>query len=164
MLTLAGWHLEDVITTEQILKLATNQKGLNFKTGTEFGYCNTNYTLLAEAVKRITGQSFADFAKENIFDPLGMNNTQFYDDFQKVVKNRAYSYEIRNNEYIKKELNYSNVGPTSLFTTVEDLSKWVANFETHIVGGTKMMREFNEISLLDNNKPVVYRATKKDTL
>tara|TARA_R110002049_G_scaffold242263_2_gene416085 strand:- start:244 stop:1680 length:1437 start_codon:yes stop_codon:yes gene_type:complete len=164
LLTLAGWHLEDVITTEQILKLATNQKGLNFKTGTEFGYCNTNYTLLAEAVKRITGQSFADFAKENIFDPLGMNNTQFYDDFQKVVKNRAYSYEIRNNEYIKKELNYSNVGPTSLFTTVEDLSKWVANFETHIVGGTKMMREFNEISLLDNNKPVVYRATKKDTL
>lgn len=163
LLTLAGWHLEDVITTDQILKLAVNQRSLNFETGTEFGYCNTSFTLLAEAVKRITGQSFADFTRKNIFDPLGMNDTQFYDDFQKVVKNRAYSYEIRNGEYIKKELNYSNVGPTSLFTTVEDLSKWVNNFENPIVGNAKLIEEFNEISLLDNHQPVVYRATAEDT-
>lgn len=164
LLTLAGWHLEDVITTDQILKLAINQKGLNFETGTAFGYCNTSFTLLAETVQRITSQSFASFTKENIFEPLGMTSTQFYDDFQEVVKNRAYSYELRNSEYIKKELNYSNVGPTSLFTTVEDLSKWVNNFSSPIVGDSQLLKEFNKISLMDNNKPVVYRATAKDTL
>lgn len=164
LLTLAGWHLEDVITTDQIIKLAINQKGLNFETGTAFGYCNTSFTLLAETVKRITGRSFASFTKANIFEPLEMTNTQFYDDFQGIVKNRAYSYEIRNHGYIKKELNYSNVGPTSLFTTVEDLSKWANNFSNPIVGDTQLIREFNKISLLDNNKPVIYRATVKDTL
>lgn len=164
LLTLAGWHLEDVITTDQILKLALNQKDLNFETGTEFGYCNTSFTLLAEAIKRITGQSFAEYTRENIFEPLEMDDSQFYDDFQKVVKNRAYSYETRDGEYIKKELNYSNVGPTSLFTTVEDLSKWANNFRNPIVGNAKLIEAFNEISLLDNNEPVIYRATKKDTL
>lgn len=95
---------------------------------------------------------------------MGMKHTQFYDDFQKIVKNRAYSYEIRNGEYIKKKFNYSNVGPTSLFTTVEDLSKWVNNFKVPIIGDAKLLEKFNEISLLDNNKPVVYRVTTKDTL
>ncbi len=37
-----------------------------------------------------------------------MNDTQFYDDFGKVVKNRAYSYEQENGVYIKKNLNYSH--------------------------------------------------------
>lgn len=162
-LTLAGWQLEDVITTEQILKLASKQKELNFETGTEFGYCNTGYTLLAETIKRITGQSFAEFTKTNIFEPLGMENTQFYDDFQKVLKNRAYSYEIKNDHFVKRELNYSNVGPTSLMTTVEDLAKWTNNFQNPKIGDPQLIKEFNKVSLLDNNKSVVWASIPNDT-
>ncbi|WP_055395461.1 serine hydrolase domain-containing protein [Flagellimonas eckloniae] len=164
LLTLAGWSLEDVITTEQILGLAYNQKGLNFESGTAFGYCNTGYTILAKIVEKISGQSFAVFTKQNIFQPLKMGNTQFYDDYQKVVENRAYSYEIKNGNYIKKELNYSNVGPTSLFTTVEDLAKWANNFDNPIVGDIDLFKEFNKVSNLENGNAVIYRQTKKDTL
>lgn len=163
ILTLAGWQLEDVITTEQILKLASKQKELNFETGTAFGYCNTGYTLLAETIERITGQSFAEFTKTNIFGPLGMKNTQFYDDFQKVLKYRAYSYEIKDEQFIKRELNYSNVGPTSLMTTVEDLAKWTSNFQNPKVGDAQLLKEFNKMSLLDNNKPVVWASIPNDT-
>ncbi len=156
ILTLAGWQMEDVITTEQILKLVSKQKELNFETGTEFGYCNTGYTLLAEIIKRITGQSFTAYTKANIFEPLGMENTQFYDDFQKIIKNRAYSYERKNNQFIKRKLNYSNVGPTSLMTTVEDLAKWVRNFQNPKIGNSELISEFNKVSLLDNGNPVLW--------
>ncbi len=162
-LTLAGWQLEDVITTEQILKLASKQRELNFETGTEFGYCNTGYTLLAEIIKRITGQSFAEFTKTNIFEPLKMENTQFYDDFEKILKNRAYSYERKNNHFVKRKLNYSNVGPTSLMTTVEDLVKWTNNFKSPKLGDLQLIEEFNKVSQLDNNKSVVWAAIPNDT-
>jgi CubicO group peptidase (beta-lactamase class C family) len=163
LLTLAGWNEEDVITTEQILKVAVKQKELNFETGTAFGYSNTGYTLLAEIAERITGQSFADFTRKNIFEPLEMTNTLFCDDYKKIVKNRAHSYEKRNGEYIKKELNYADVGPTSLLTTVEDMAKWANNFDHPKAGDAKLITEFNKVSLLDNNKPVVWSARKGDT-
>lgn len=153
---LAGYKYEDVITTEQVLKLVSMQKELNFDTGTEFGYSNTGYTLLAEAIKRITGQSFAQYVKKNIFDPLGMTNSLVNDNFQNVVKNRAYSYEKISEDYINLELNYSNVGPANLMTTVEDLAKWVNNFHYPKVGDSQLIRAFNEISILENGEPVIW--------
>ncbi|HEY9046080.1 MAG TPA: serine hydrolase domain-containing protein [Ohtaekwangia sp.] len=165
LLTLAGWSMEDVITTEQILTLVAKQKQLNFETGTAFGYSNTGYTLLAELIARVTGQSFATFAKVNIFDPLQMNDTQIYDDFHKIVKNRAYSYEKVKGTgiYRKKELHYSTAGPTSLFTTAEDMAKWANNFDNPKVGDAKLIAAFNKVSLFDNGKPVVWSASRNDT-
>lgn len=164
LLTAGGWHLEDVITTEQVLKMIFNQNALNFEPNTEFGYSNSGFTLLAEIVERVTGQSFTDYTRANIFEPLGMQNTNFYDDFHKVVKNRAYSYEKHNGIYMKKKLSYSNPGPTSLFTTVRDLAKWTRNFQNPIVGDTELLKRFNQISLLENGDPVIYRIAPSDTL
>ena len=98
-------------------------------------YCNTGFTLLAEVVARISGKPFAEFTEERIFKPLNMNNTLFYDDHEKIVKNRAYSYHLESDvTYKKSVLNFANVGATSLFTTVEDLSLWSMNFSTYKVG------------------------------
>ena len=155
LLTLAGWRMDDVITTEHILKLVSQQKELNFPTGTQFKYSNTGYTLLAEIVRRVSGQTFAEFTAKNIFQPLGMKSTQFYDDYEKVIKNRAYSYALENGNYKKKKLNYSNVGATSLFTTVEDLAKWTKNFENPIVGDVELIETFNEPAKLDNGNPAI---------
>jgi CubicO group peptidase (beta-lactamase class C family) len=45
--------------------------------GVEMSYCNYNYNLLGEIVRRVSGQALADFARERIFKPLGMQDT-FY--------------------------------------------------------------------------------------
>ncbi|MBA4144513.1 MAG: penicillin-binding protein [Cytophaga sp.] len=163
-LTLAGWQMEDIITTEQIIKLACRQKSLNFETGTQFGYCNTGYTLLAEIVSRVTQHSFADFTTHHIFQPLGMTNTRFNDDFHNVIRNSAHSYELRQDQFIERRLNYATVGATSLVTTAEDLALWVNNFRQPVVGDVKLINEFNQNSLLDNGKPVVWSASPGDTV
>lgn len=134
LLAMAGWRLDDIITKEQVLRLVSRQKDLNFNPGDEFVYCNTGFTLLAEVVARVSGQTFADFTRTHIFEPLKMNNTLFYDDCEKIVKNRAYSYHADSTGLKKSILSYSTVGATSLFTTAEDLSLWAMNFENPVVG------------------------------
>ena len=151
LLAMAGWRLDDVITKEHVLKLVSKQKALNFNPGEEFVYCNTGFTLLAEVVARVSGQSFAEFTQANIFSPLKMKSTLFYDDHEKIVKNRAYSY-YENNGYKKSVLSYANVGATSLFTTAEDLSLWALNFGNPVVGDTSLIRKLNTLAVLNNGK------------
>jgi len=164
ILSLAGWRMDDVITTEHILKLVTRQKNINFQPGSTYSYSNTGYTLLAEIVHRISGKTFSEYTSENIFQPLGMTSTQFYDDHRKIVRNRADSYEKINQTYYNKRLNYSNVGATSLMTTIEDMSKWVLNFEQPVVGSSQLLQKFNEPSYLNDGRKVVYAIIEGDTL
>lgn len=165
IMSLAGNRSGDVSTTEQHLKLIVRQRSLNFTPGTAFGYCNTGYTLLAEIIQRVTGQSFAAYTEEKIFRPLGMTSTQFYDNYEKVVKNKAESYELIDGNYYHQPLNTSNVGPGNLLTTVEDLTKWVLNFENPVVGTPALMKAFNEASYLDNGQKAVLRiAGDRDTI
>lgn len=162
LVSLAGWRSGDVVTTENILRFISRQKELNFEPGTRFLYSNSGYTLLAEIVKRISGQSFAEFTKKNIFAPLEMNDTQFYDDHERIVKNRAESYELENGVLKKKSLNDSSVGASNLYTTVEDMAKWALNFETPKVGDAELIRRFNEPSLLNNGERVIWAAFGDD--
>ena len=156
LLMLAGWRLDDVITKEQILKLISNQEELNFDSGEGFLYCNTGFTLLAEVVSRVSGKSFARFTEERIFKPLNMNHTLFYDDYEKIVKNRAYSYYQDSTGYKKNVLSYAAVGATSLFTTVEDLSIWASNFEDPEVGDATIIKKLKSRGVLNNRDTIGY--------
>ncbi|WP_296382560.1 serine hydrolase domain-containing protein [Winogradskyella sp.] len=153
LLGMAGWRFDDVITKEHILKLVSQQKELNFNPGEAYMYCNTGFTLLAEVVARISGKTFAEFTEERIFKPLQMTNTLFYDDHEKIVKNRAYSYHsVENNKYKKSVLNFANVGATSLFTTVEDLALWSMNFSSLSVGDKAIIDKMNTLAVLNNGE------------
>lgn len=154
LLAMAGWRLDDVITKEHVLKLVSNQQDLNFDPGEEMVYCNTGFTLLAEVVARVSGKTFAEFTEERIFKPLKMSNTLFYDDHEKIVKNRAYSYRSDADGYKKSVLSYANVGATSLFTTVEDLSLWANNFSEIKVGNKDIIESLNTRAVLNNGDTI----------
>jgi len=156
LLAMAGWRLDDVITKEHVIKLVERQKDLNFEPGAEYLYCNTGFTLLAEVVARVSGKTFAEFTEERIFKPLNMSKTLFYDDHEKIVRNRAYSYRTDKGNYKKSVLSYANVGATSLFTTVEDLSFWATNFENPIVGDSEMMQKMKQQAVLNNGQEIGY--------
>jgi CubicO group peptidase (beta-lactamase class C family) len=158
LLGMAGWRLDDVITKEHIMKMVRYQKELNFDPGAEHLYCNTGYTLLAVIVERVSGQSFREFTEANIFKPLGMTNTHFHDDHEEVVKNRAYSYVPAGARggFKAAPLNYANVGATSLFTTSEDLARWVMNFDDKKLGGAEALKQMQQTGVLNDGKPLTY--------
>jgi len=159
LLVMAGWQLDDVITKQHVMNLVTRQKELNFEPGSAFAYCNTGYTLLAEIASRVTKQPFAYWMERNVFKPLGMKNTQFYDNQEGIVIGRAYSFHrtpgaIGPTMFSKSILSYGNVGATSLFTTINDLALWVNNFRNPQVGSPATMKQMLERG----------RLTKGDTL
>jgi CubicO group peptidase (beta-lactamase class C family) len=156
LLAMAGWRLDDIITKDQIIRMVSRQKELNFNPGNEFLYCNTGFTLLAEVVARVSGQTFPEFTRTHIFEPLKMNNTLFYDDCEKIVKNRAYSFYSDSTGYKKSNLSYSNAGATSLFTTAEDLCYWAGNFENPVVGDKDLINRMNLRGVLNKGDTITY--------
>ena len=159
LLRLAGWRLEDVITDDDVVRLLFRQTELNFAPGDQFLYSNSGYTLLAMVVKQVTGKALPAFAKERIFDPLGMAHTHFQDDYGIVLKDRAYSYARQPDgkcRYVA--LSCSTVGPSSLFSTVGDLACWDANFYTGEVGGPALPAQMQEKGKLNNGKEIAYAS------
>ena len=159
LLMLAGWRLTDEITEQDILNLVWRQRELNFAPGDEQVYSNTGYTLLALIVERVSGRSFREFTQERIFEPLGMQHTHFQDSYGNLIQSRAYSYERQpDGAYKYLALSYSTVGPSSLFTTVEDLARWDENFYTGSVGGKALLAQMQVPGKLNNGKQTDYAS------
>jgi CubicO group peptidase (beta-lactamase class C family) len=159
LLGLAGWRYSlDLITDDDVMDLMSRQKDLNFKPGEKHVYCNTGYTLLAQIVKRVSGQSFREFTTSRIFEPLGMKSTHFRDDHAEIVKHIAYGYEEGKgrNAYRLNVTNFDTVGATSLLTTVEDLAHWDENFYHPRVGGPELVAQQLQRGKLNSGKELDY--------
>jgi CubicO group peptidase (beta-lactamase class C family) len=160
-LAMAGWDWEDVLSYEQILRMAYHQVDLNFDPGSEYAYSNTGYNLLAEVVARVSGQSFRAFCQERIFEPLGMRRTHFHDDHTEVVPGRAASYRPVTGESGRRELrrvtsNLTAVGSSSLFTTVEDLARWIRHLEDPSPDRADAVARIHERGVLTSGDTIAY--------
>jgi hypothetical protein len=112
--------------------------------------------LLAEIVSKVSGMSFAGFARENIFKPLKMNHTVIRDDNENVIGNAACSYHLSEGIYKKSLLNNNVTGSTNLYTTVEDMSLWALNFEKPVVGSPAMIKKMMTRGTLDSGDTTNY--------
>lgn len=149
---------EDYYTPEETIEMLARQKGLNFKPGEKFLYSNSNYFLLGVIVERVSGKSLREFAEENIFKPLGMENTHFHDDHTMIVKNRAVGYSPKKDGGFRIcETTLDIVGDGGLFTTVEDLLLWDRNFyENKLDGGQKLIDQIFTPGKLNNGEELDY--------
>ena len=123
LLFLSGRHDSDFHAKDEVMELIARQKGLNNIPGDEYIYSNTNYFLLGEVVKRATKKSLADFANENIFRPLGMVHTRFYDDHTLVMPGRVPAYEPGGSGHflVDWSTNFELIGAGGLMSSVDDL-------------------------------------------
>jgi CubicO group peptidase (beta-lactamase class C family) len=100
-------------------------KPLEFKPGEKWDYSNSGYILLGYIVEQVSGKSYEDFVRENIFEPLKMSNSGI-DRHDTIIRNRAdgYAFEkgvIVNARYIDMSIP---AGAGALYSTVEDLGLW----------------------------------------
>jgi CubicO group peptidase (beta-lactamase class C family) len=135
LLAVSGWPTDGLLTEDQFLALVQRQKNLNFSPGDEFLYSNTGYALLAVVVRRASGKSLRDFAAERIFRPLGMTHTEFRDDHTALIPQRALGYQPSGSTFRLSQPELDVVGDGGVYSTVEDLAKWDANFTSGKVGG-----------------------------
>ncbi|UCF64962.1 MAG: beta-lactamase family protein [bacterium] len=116
-----------ILTNQDMIDLMTLYKPYRYyRPDRRYNYSNTNYALLAALIEKVSGISFADFMKLNIFEPLGMRNTFVYtgeDSQLDVIDNIATGFDHPRR---KAENSYLNgiVGDKGIYSTVEDLFRW----------------------------------------
>jgi CubicO group peptidase (beta-lactamase class C family) len=132
----AGWPRGSRTYTQAwVLDLMRRQRALNFPPGTATSYSNSNYNLAAMVVERVSGLSFAEFTRQNVFVPLGMTHTSWRDDFTRLVPGRATAYSMGKDHAWHIDMPIEDViGNCGLLTTVGDLLRWNANFAHPLVG------------------------------
>ena len=142
MESIAGWpRTTRVYTHAHVLDIVSRQKALNFEPGTNWSYCNTGFNLAAIIVSRVSGQPFAEFCRQRIFEPLGMTHTSWRDDFRRIVKGRAIAYSDVKDSY-RQNMPFENIhGNGGLLTTVGDLLRWNENAVVQKVGDAQWLRE-----------------------
>ena len=136
LMVLGNWHDYDIVTLPQVLELVRKQTALNFEPGSEFSYSNTGYSLLAEVISRVTGQPLSEWAEENLFQPLGMKNSLFLENFQQIVPRRSQAYTLLASGHLRGEPNnLVAMGSSSFLTTGEDVARWLVNLDTKTTAG-----------------------------
>ena len=159
LMLLTGWRSEDVITQDDALTLVERQRTLNFASGQEHVYSNTGYMLLGQIVQRVAGKPLAQFARERMFEPLGMHHTRFLQGYGTVVPARALSYiPSATDGYEFVAFNDSADGAGGLVTTVGDLALWDRNFYDGRVGGMALIARMQATGVLNDGTPINYAS------
>jgi len=149
---MAGWMEDDIQTEAQLTELVVRQRGVNFTAGEKVEYSNTGYALLAAIVARQSGQSFQDFMRERVFQPLDMTQTTIPNNRNDIIPARASSYYPEGDGYKNIIAAGEAMGSTGIYTSTLDLLKWAENFETKVVGDKFVFDMMEERSIAANGK------------
>ncbi|HEV2861117.1 MAG TPA: serine hydrolase [Pyrinomonadaceae bacterium] len=157
LLFFSGFNPDNALNDKAILNMLARQKNPSFAPGTKYQYSNSNYHLLGIIVGRVSGKSLRAFAEENIFKPLGMNNTLFFDNRFEVVKNRAAGYRVNPDKSIRARSSlFDLVGGGGVLTTVEDLYLWDQNFYEPKVGNKELIKLMTTPGSLNSGEKIDY--------
>lgn len=145
-----GYHESDAISSDEVYELLLRVPSPRFTPGERWEYSDSNYFLLAKIVERVTGKTLGEFTKEAIFGPLGMQDTLFRECHSQVIRNRATGYVSHPVAFRSPYLyragrecpdafhtlvsNYEHVGAEGLFSSLDDLLKWVMNLSDNRLG------------------------------
>ncbi len=116
----------------------------DFNPGERYQYNNSGFFLLGYIIEKISGTSLADYLDQNLFKPLGMNNTGVYS-VNKLLAHEAYGYGMENGKIVKA-LNWNMDwagGAGALYSTAKDLYTWnEAVFNGKVLSAESMTAAF----------------------
>ena len=159
---LIGWPRGSRVHTHaHVLDIVSRQRSLNYPVGDEYSYTNTGYNLAAVLVSRVSGMSFAEFSRREIFEPAGMTATQWRDEHDRVVKGRATGYRQARDDgrtVFRQDMPFENVhGNGGLLTTVGDLLTWNEHLTNRTVpGGAATVAALERQAVLTNGRTIAY--------
>lgn len=116
------------VTDRDVLNYMMQVDHTYFKPGSEYRYSNTAYAILAELVGHISGIPFEKYLKDNIFEPLQMDNTVAFQKGISSVNNRAYGYVVEDGEvrFSDQSSTSAVLGDGGIYTSLLDYARWDA--------------------------------------
>ena len=91
--------------------------------GSAYRYSNSGYALLALIRSRASGQRFAAFLRERIFEPLGMQATVAFENGVSTVPSRAYGYSTGDGTWQRTDQSSTSavLGDGGIYSSIDDL-------------------------------------------
>jgi hypothetical protein len=111
--------------------------------------------LLKEIVARTSGTTFGAFARQRLFEPLGMTMTNYQHDLRDVVKNRALAYEREDGRWRLDMLLDHDRGGGGLLSTAGDLLIWNDALSSGRLGAF-VTEKIQEPARLNNGRTLGY--------
>ena len=126
---------------------------LAFEPGSRYAYSSWGYFTLGYIMERVTGKSYSQLMKEDIFDKAQMNNSGSYQHLQ-IVPKRATGYDYSFGGFTSADFrDQSNtMGTGDLYSTVEDLFK----FHLAISNNTLLNKQLTDAMLTPGMRPARY--------
>lgn len=126
-----------------VLDLMRRQDHVDFEPGSKHRYSNSGYAVLAMIVEHVSGLTFPQFLKQNIFDPLGMVNTVAHQEGVSTVSTRAYGYHVTADgvEFSDQSPWSAVLGDGGIYTSVVDLSLWDAALYGNALVSEELMQQ-----------------------
>jgi CubicO group peptidase (beta-lactamase class C family) len=116
---------------------------LDFPPGNRFQYSNSNYFLLGEVVRTVTGQSVEDVVRARIFEPLGLamefDPSGWDPDSTDPSSARGYVRNPATGEWEPGGIRWETNGDAGIQTTPSELVRWADNYRTGEVGGSLLL-------------------------
>jgi CubicO group peptidase (beta-lactamase class C family) len=151
------------LSSDYVGEFARQKIPLDFPTGKKYEYNNTNYTLLAVIIERVTGKSFGKFMRDAIFEPAGMKTTFVNEGLGSVPESSsridAIGYEFKKGKWQEtwgtpphRQETLLTVGDGAIWCSLEDMAAWDAALQTHKLLRPRTMRLGLRPSKTDNGK------------
>jgi CubicO group peptidase (beta-lactamase class C family) len=144
------------VTNEDVLERVMELPGLEFPVGSKYDYRGTNYVLLAVIVAIVSGQSFAEFLKANVFDPLGMKHTVVYDASRPARHKLAHGYWEDKGQFERWDHPLLTAGDGGMFSTIDDLFLWDQALNTERLVSKAALEEAFTSGTTNEGTPVGY--------
>jgi len=109
---------------DSLLRLVEKQP-FDFDPGEALIYNNTGFFMLGLIIEKITGITYEEYVRKNLFDPAEMKHS-YYCSENKITKNRAHGYDTGDKGLVRAAyLDHTwPYAAGSLCSTVEDLIAW----------------------------------------
>ncbi|MFZ4106427.1 serine hydrolase domain-containing protein [Flavobacterium sp.] len=124
-----NWDRKKELSNEDIISVMKDKHiPLESKTDTRFGYCNTNYAMLALIIEKVTKLKYPEAMQEMIFKPLEMKHTFVYEtDKYKGKVSLSYKGDVD----LAVEYLDGVYGDKNIYSTPRDLLKFdLARYST----------------------------------
>jgi CubicO group peptidase (beta-lactamase class C family) len=123
------------IHDNDVLALLAEQRAGYFASGGKFRYSNGGYCILAQVIAIVSKQSFPEFMREELFEPLRMDNTYINEEGITDIPHRAYGYSRQHEGWKRTDQNATSAtqGDGGVYSSIIDLTRWDKELNEHRV-------------------------------
>jgi len=148
------------IMDADVLEIMTRQRTTYFPPGDQFRYSNSGYALLAAAVEQMSGVSYPQFLRENVFDPLGMAGTLAYVNKPGLpdVPNRAFGYRKTESGFELADQNMTSavLGDGGIYCSPRNYLIWHKALREGALLPASVVDETITPALANDGQPIPY--------